>query len=273
MQYYINGQFVPSSKASIPFNDAGFLYGDGLFETMRFDNKYIFLYEKHINRLFQGLGIINLKISENKESLFGILNKVIHINNLESGIIRLMITRGNSDKNSSNYNIPCIYISIKPFYSLPDKPVKVVYLDETNYPIIRFTPAIKSMNYIGNMLSKRDCEKQGGYEPVFYNKNKIITECAIRNIFYIKNKVLYTPTLELGILSGVMRETVLNIASSIDLEIKETYINYDEINSMDEAFISSTGIGLLACYWNNWESKYQYTDLIKKELFKRIKNS
>ena len=123
------------------------------------------------------------------------------------------------------------------------------------------------------MLSKRDCEKQGGYEPVFYNKNKIITECAIRNIFFIKDKVLYTPTLDLGILSGVMRETVLNIADSINLEIKETYINYNDINSMDEAFISSTGIGLLACHWDHWKSEYQYTNIIKKELFKRIKNS
>ena len=184
-----------------------------------------------------------------------------------------MITRGDSNKTSPVFNMPCIYISIKPFYSIPDKPVKVVYLDETNYPIIRFTPAIKSMNYIGNMLSKRDCEKQGGYEPVFYNKDKIITECAIRNIFFIKDKVLYTPTLELGILSGVMRETVLNIADSLDLTIKETYIHYDDISTMDEAFISSTGIGLLACYWDNWESKYNYTNLIKKELFKRIKNS
>ena len=273
MQYYINGQFISSAKANIPFNDAGFLYGDGLFETMRFDNKNIFSYENHINRLFQGLGIIGLKIEENKKSLFSLLNKVIHINNLEFGIIRLMVTRGDTNKNSSHYNIPCIYISIKPFYSIPDRPVKVVYLDETNYPIIRFTPAIKSMNYIGNMLSKRDCEKQGGFEPVFYNKDRIITECAIRNIFYIKDKILYTPTLDLGILSGIMRETVLNIAKSLQLIVKETYINYDKIDSMDESFISSTGIGLLACYWDNWASEYHYTNLIKKELFKRIKNS
>ena len=273
MQYYINGEFIDSSKANISFNDAGFLYGDGLFETMRFDNKKIFSYQNHVKRLFHGLDIIDLEISETKESLFELLNKVIHINNLESGIIRLMITRGNSDKNFSDYHIPCIYVSIKSFYSIPEKPVKVVYLDETNYPIIRFTPAIKSMNYIGNMLAKRDCNQKGGYEPIFYNKDKIITECAIRNIFYIKNKALYTPTLDLGILSGVMRETILDIAYDMKLEIHEQYINYDDVNLMDEAFISSTGIGLLACYWDNWSSEYFYTNIIKKELFKRIKNS
>ena len=122
-------------------------------------------------------------------------------------------------------------------------------------------------------MALEDAKKEGAYEPVFISKDGFITECAIRNIFFIKDKVLYTPTLELGILSGVMRETVLSITDSLDLAIKETYIHYDDISTMDEAFISSTGIGLLACYWNNWESKYHYTNLIKKELFKRIKNS
>ena len=151
--------------------------------------------------------------------------------------------------------------------------MKVLYLDETKYPIIRFTPAIKSMNYIGNLLSKRDCEKQGGYEPVFYNKNQIITECAIRNIFYVKNKTLITPSLDLGILSGVMRDTIIGIAHDLKFKVLETHIEYTKINTMDEAFISSTGIGLLPCYWDGWKSDYIVTTLIKKELFKKIKNS
>ena len=123
------------------------------------------------------------------------------------------------------------------------------------------------------MLAKRDCQEKNAYEPIFYNKNNIITECAIRNIFYIKDKVLLTPSLDLGILSGVMRETIIDIAKKMDIKFLETHINFDNINTMDEAFISSTGIGLLPCYWNNWQSKYLKTNLIKKELFKRIKNS
>jgi len=273
MQYYIKGEFKSSLEANIPFNDAGFLYGDGLFETMRFDDKIIFSYNNHINRLFKSLQIIDLKINKDEFQILNLLNKVIHINNLKSGIIRLMITRGNTDKEASDYHVPCLYISIKPFYSIPNTPVRVIYLNETKYPIIRFTPAIKSMNYIGNMISKRDCERQGGFEPIFYNKERIITECAIRNIFYIKDKLLLTPSLDLGILSGVMRDTVLDIARKLNFKIVETHISYDDINSMDEAFITSTGIGLLLCYWEDWESKYIYTKIIKKELFKRIKNN
>ena len=105
------------------------------------------------------------------------------------------------------------------------------------------------------------------------NTKKIITECAIRNIFYFKDNKLITPSLDLGILSGVMRETILNIAKDLNFDIVETHIDYNIVNNMDEAFISSTGIGLLSCYWDGWNSDYVNTNLIKKELFKRIKNS
>ena len=226
--------------------------------------KIFFSYRKHIKRLFQGLSIINLDISETKDSLFNLLNKVIHINNLESGIIRLMITRGDSNKMSSAFNIPCIYISIKPFYSIPAKPVKVVYLDETNYPIIRFTPAIKSMNYLGNMLAKKQANNEKAFEPIFYNQNDIITECAIRNIFYIKNEELLTPSLDLGILSGVMRDNIINVAKKIGISCKEMHIKLDDVKSMDEAFISSTGIGLLPCFWDGWQSDFRLTSKLKK---------
>ena len=239
MYYYINGKFHLAENANIPFDDAGFLYGDGLFETMRFDNGVIFSPEKHLNRLSKGLKVINLKIEESSSELLHLLNRVIHKNNLDAGIIRLMVTRGIANKESSDFNIPRLYISIKPFYSIPTNPVKVIYLDEEKYPIIRFSPAIKSMNYIGNLLSKRECEKQGGYEPIFYNKNKIITECAIRNIFYIKKDTLLTPSPDLGILSGVMRNTVIQIAQNMNITVLEEHIDYNDINSMEEAYTNS----------------------------------
>ena len=270
--YYVNGKWIPHDKAQIPFNDAGFLYGDGLFETMRFDNKKIFSPLKHLNRLIGGLKIIDLPIKYSKNNLLSLINEIINKNTLKSGIIRLMITRGELITGQKIFN-PNIYLNIKPFYKIPKEPVNVIFLKESNYPIIRFTPAIKSMNYIGNMLAKKHTLKQNAFEPIFYNKENIITECAIRNIFFIKKNKLYTPTLELGILSGVMREVVLDIAKNLKIETIETYINFDQINSMDEAFITSTGIGILSCYWDGWESNYNISKQIKKELFNRIKNN
>ena len=266
MIYYVNGKFVDSASAKISINDLGFLYGDGLFETMRFDNKVLFSPYKHMERLLNGLKTINLKIRYNKEELISILTMVINKNTLNNGIIRLMITRGESDS-----NFPGVFITIKPFYNIPSDPVKIIFLSESDYPIIRFTPAIKSMNYLGNMLAKKEASRLGAFEPLFYNDKKIITECAIRNIFFIKDNTILSPSLDLGILSGVMRDTVFDIAREKGLPIEETHIKLEELQDMDEAFITSTGIGLLSCYWDNWNSSFEISKMIKKELLKRIK--
>ena len=270
--YYINGQWVEQQKAVIPFNDSGFLYGDGLFETMRFDNNSIFSFEKHYNRLESGLKVINLVIPYKQEELYNILNSLINKNSIKSGIIRMMITRGTIDSLLSKSN-PNIYISIKPFYKVPDNPVKVVFYSEKKFPIIRYNPAIKSMNYLGNMLAKKECEKDGAFEPVFFNSDNIITECAIRNIFFIKKNILLTPALDLGILSGVMRDTIIDIAKGLNIDYQESYININELDSIDEAFITSTGIGLLPCYWDDKKFTFDLTLEIKKELFYRINNT
>jgi branched-subunit amino acid aminotransferase/4-amino-4-deoxychorismate lyase len=120
------------------------------------------------------------------------------------------------------------------------------------------------------MLAKKDAEKAGAFEPVFYNRENIITECAIRNIFFIKGKTLITPGLDLGVLPGVMRDTIMEIAPQIGLSVIEDSIPFDSINEMDEAFISSTGIGLLPCYWVGWRSAFSITTLLKERLISII---
>jgi branched-subunit amino acid aminotransferase/4-amino-4-deoxychorismate lyase len=122
------------------------------------------------------------------------------------------------------------------------------------------------------MKAKKDAENQGAYEPIFYNSDGIITECAIRNVFYIKDGILLTPSLELGVLPGVMRSTIINIAIEMKIKVKETNIQFDIINEMDEAFISSTGIGLLPCYWDGWSSEFNLTQNIADKLNQQISN-
>ena len=128
------------------------------------------------------------------------------------------------------------------------------------------------MNYIGNMLAKKDAEKDNAFEPVFYNKDGFITECAIRNIFFIKENMILTPSKNLGVLPGVMRDTILSISKNLQFDVKETNIPLNSIKNMDEAFISSTGIGLLPCYWDNWKSDFIITSRIKENLNQLIKN-
>lgn len=268
---FLNGEFKPLNESAIAFNDGGFQYGDGLFETIRFQNGNIFSSKKHLRRLRKGLQVLDLHLEQTDESLILTLQQLIAKNQFKSGLLRLMVTRGIIEGTPWNYaGHPCVYISIRPLSPFPESPVKVVFLKEENYPIIRFSPAIKSMNYIGNMKAKKDAEQMGAYEPVFINNENYVTECAIRNIFFIKDDILFTPSLDLGVLPGVMRSTILEIAREIDLPTEESYISYSEINEMKEAFISSTGIGLLPCYWDGWVSDFDLTKKISAELNRRI---
>ena len=272
--HYINGIWEKAHVAKIPFNDAGFLLGDGLFETIRFDNKKLFKPYKHLERLFTSLDIIHINLEYPKEEIAHLLNEIIRRNDLQSGLLRLMVTRGDVEGPPWKYEgAASIYISIRPLSVEPNMPVKVIFYSETNYPIIRYTPAIKSMNYIGNMLAKKDAEKDNAFEPVFYNRDGFITECAIRNIFFIKENTILTPSKNLGVLPGVMRNVIISISKDLQFDIKETNIPMDSINSMDEAFISSTGIGLLPCYWDNWQSDFIITSKIKKNLNQLINNN
>ena len=262
---YINGVWRSSSDSTIPIYDAGFLLGDGLFETIRFDSRKLFYPEKHLERLSAGLDFIRIKLEKSSADIILLLEETIQRNSIQSGLLRLMVTRGEVEGPPWKYEgSRGIYITIRPLSPEPEYPVKIVFYPEEKYPIIRFNPAIKSLNYIGNMLAKKDAEKEGAFEPVFYNKDGYITECAIRNIFFIQDDTLLTPSTNLGILSGVMRGTIMSIANALNLTVKDTNISIESINDMDEAFVSSTGIGLLPCYWDGWQSDFKITSKLKK---------
>ena len=271
---YINGKWLSESDSKISIYDGGFLLGDGLFETIRFDNKNLFCIDKHLDRLNDGLDTIRIKLLQSNTEIKELLNNIIKLNSIKSGLLRLMITRGYLEGPPWKFDGPAnIYITIRPFSKQPTDPVEVIFYSENDYPIIRYNPAIKSLNYIGNMLAKKDADIKGAYEPVFYNKDGYITECAIRNIFFIKNNTLLTPNTTLGVLPGVMRSIIIDLAKKINLNINETYIPYKDIDKMDEAFISSTGIGLLPCLWEGWNSSFSVTNRLQNNLNKIIENN
>ena len=271
---FVNGVWQPASKSTVSLYDAGFLLGDGLFETIRFQNGRLFQPEKHLKRLHSGLNIIQIKLDKSNTELISCLEEMVLRNDVRSGLLRLMITRGKIEGTPWNFTgIPNVYISIRPLTEEPKEPVKVVFYPEGKYPIIRFNPAIKSLNYIGNMLAKKNAAKEGVFEPVFFNRDGYVTECAIRNIFFIQDKTLMTPGIDLGVLPGVMRETIMEIALELDLIVSEKIIPFNSINDMDEAFISSTGIGLLPCYWDGWNSEFPITYLLKERLNGIIDNN
>ena len=261
----MNGTWLENFDSTVPLYDAGFLFGDGLFETIRFDSRKLFYPEKHLERLSAGLDFIRIKLVKSSADIILLLEEIIQRNSIQSGLLRLMVTRGEVEGPPWKYEgLRGIYITIRPLSPEPEYPVKIVFYSEDKYPIIRFNPAIKSLNYIGNMLAKKDAEKEGAFEPVFYNKDGYITECAIRNIFFIQNDTLLTPSTNLGVLPGVMRGTIMSIANELNLTVEDANISIESINDMDEAFVSSTGIGLLPCFWNGWQSDFTIVSKLKK---------
>jgi len=267
MLIYANGTWVKADEAVVPFNDQGFLYGDSLFETVRVNHGHAFRLEKHLERMRSGMQTIRMDAADQLAKIPEILETYIAKNDLDSALTRIIITRGVSIgspwRSKSN---PSIYVTSRPVNSPEQWPVKVIFLEEKNYPLLRFHPAIKSGNYLGNMLAKKDAEDAGAFEPVFVNRDGYVTECAIRNVFFIKDNVLLTPSLELGVLPGVIRDTIMELASKRHLEVKETLITRDQVRHMDEAFISSTGVGVLPVTWDGYQSNYYHSKILREDL-------
>ena len=258
--YIMNGKTVPASEAQISVNDYGFMRGYAVFETIKFQNKKALGLNSHIDRLLKGLSFIKIMTNHIKrDEIISDINKIIQINNLRNGLIKIIITKGSVTDNKQSKLKPNIYITIKELYTIPQAPIKVVFYNESKYPILRFNPAIKSVNYLGNMMAIEDANKEDAFEVVFYNNSNAITECAMRNIFFVKNNTLITPALELGILPGTTRSNIAKIAKNINLKYSEKEVLIQDINSMDEAFICSSVIGILPCYWDEWKSDYSIT--------------
>ena len=259
---YYKGKFL--KRKDIPINDNLFR-GLGVFETIKFINKKMIFFNEHIDRLFLNNNFFNFKkITKNK--IHDIAIQTINKNNLSNGLIKIIIVPIGEEFNEVEY-----YIFIRELPNINTNLARIKFYSESIYPIFRFKPAFKSLFYMGNMLAIKDAKSEGVFEPIFYNDKNIITEGAVRNIFFIKNNTIYTPNLNLGILDGVTRTKVLELGKKLNYKISESMINYDDINKMDEAFITSTAIGVLPCYWDGWNSNHSITLNLKKHYNQMIK--
>ena len=256
---YYKGKFLDSKTININEN---LFRGIGIFETIKFINKKMLFFDEHIDRLFSNNFFDKSKINKEKIHLDAI--KVINKNSISKGLIKIIMLPLSENWNDLEY-----YVFIRELPKNTEDCVKIIFYSENLYPILRFHPMYKSLSYMGNIMAIRDAKLKGAFEPIFYNKFHIITEGAIRNIFFIKNHTIYTPSSELGILNGITRQKVIQLAISEGYKVNETHINYDDINSMDEAFITSSAIDILPCDWNGWSSHHAITIKLKN-LYKEI---
>lgn len=250
---YSCGSWMPQSEATVPFMDSGFWYGDGLFETLLVSTGKLFRPHKHLDRMREGMATLEIEFPVSEVELIGLMEEMVRRNQLTESTLRLMLTRGTLPGAPFTFSGPAnLFIGLRYTQPEPPFPVKVIFASESDYPIARRSPAIKSMTYLWNMLAIRDANRQDAFEPVFINGEGVITECAVRNIFFIDGDILRTPDLSLGILPGVTRDLVLELAPALGLSINTAPITREAANDMDEAFIASTGIGIYPVTWEGY---------------------
>jgi branched-chain amino acid aminotransferase len=251
MLVYVDGHFKPRKKALVSVFDHGFLYGDGIYETMRAYEGYLFLVKKHLSRLKKSAQSISLRLPMPLDQIENALNETLKVNNLREAYVRIQISRGIGEigLDPALCPSPTMVIVAKPFHDYPEaqyqKGVSVALVrTRRNHPLA-LPPSIKGTNFLNNILAKIESIKAGAYEAVMLNWEGYVAEGTISNVFMVKKGVLYTPGLETGILEGVTRDLVLRLARRKGIPVRETFLKPNQLRAADECFITNTTMEIM----------------------------
>jgi len=248
---YINGLFTPLRNAKISILDRGFCYGDGLFETLRASNGQIFYIEQHIDRLFDSLQKVLIELPMTRLELTNVIKETLARNKYKNAIIRLMVTRGDTESNiqiDSKIH-PTLVINIRPFIPLPKlaykKGVRVMLFQERANLVNGISLRLKSCNYLSNILIKELSNKKNYTEGVVVDPDFGVTEGTTSNIFIVEQGQIKTPPLSPYVLAGITRQIVLEIARDHKIPLTEEKITADELIYADEVFITNSCIEIV----------------------------
>ncbi|MCX6967758.1 MAG: branched-chain-amino-acid transaminase [Verrucomicrobia bacterium] len=246
---YIDGAFYPENEAKISVFDHGLLYGDGIFEGIRFYNGRIFKLEEHIDRLYDSARAIALTIPLSKAEMTEATLESCRQNELRDGYIRLVVTRGVGDlglnpKNCPRATVIIIAASIKLYpEELYRNGLSVVTCATRRMTPGALSPAIKSLNYLNNILAKIEAGDAG--EGLMLNEQGYVAECTGDNVFVLKNGHLFTPTISAGALRGITRGVVLDIAEEFGMPVKEADLTRYDLFTADECFLTGTAAEII----------------------------
>ena len=251
MKIYIDGQFYDKENAKISVFDHGLLYGDGVFEGIRFYNGRVFRLEEHIDRLFDSARAIALNIGMDKSAVIEATLETIRQNNLQDGYIRLVVTRGVGDLGLNPMLCPkaslFIIASKITLYSADkyENGLDVVTCATRRIPHGALSPMVKSLNYLNNVMAKIEAQNAGAGEGLMLNEQGFVSECTGDNIFIIKNGVITTPPISAGALAGVTRSVVFDLAAEFGIPIHEPMMTRYDIFTADECFLTGTAAEII----------------------------
>jgi len=246
MYLNLNGRIVPREDAVVSVFDHGFLYGDGVYETLRAYGGVVFMLEEHLARLERSASLIGLVLPLGQEAVRDAVYQTLKANSLGDAYVRITVSRGAGP------------IGLDP--ALCERPTFVVHAGELpRYPerfydegvrlIIPRTrrnlrealdPRIKSLNFLNNIQAKREALEAGAFEALMLNHRDRLTECTVANVFFARGGALLTPSVECGILDGITRGHVIALAEREGLKVIEGKFRKEELFRAEEVFITNT---------------------------------
>jgi branched-chain amino acid aminotransferase len=243
---YINGTLHDKADAKISVYDHGLLYGDGVFEGIRVYSGKVFRLREHIDRLYESANHIWLEIPLSREQMSQAVVDTVKANNKRDGYIRLIVTRGSGSlgldpRKCSDPQVIIIVDDItlypKEFY---ENGLDVVTASTIRNHSNAVNPRVKSLNYLNNILAKIEAVRAGCQEAIMLNAQGEVAECTGDNLFVVKAGVLRTPPIHAGILEGVTRDAVMELARAAGIEVQEASLTRHDVYAADECFLTGT---------------------------------
>ena len=242
----INGVIQPIAEATIPVMDHGFLFGDSIYETMRAYQGRFFRFDAHFDRLRNSADGLELVLPLTKEEFLERCEQTVAAAEQPDGAVRIIVTRGVGPMHIDpiGCDSPNVLVFARPRPRYPEG----AYLNGLNIAIVErrrnakksLDPNVKSGNYLNNVLALVEARKAGAFEGIMCNAEGFIAEGTTSNLFLVKDGVLRTAPLSVGLLSGITRRTVLELAQTLGIPLNEERFTAEELRGADEAFITST---------------------------------
>jgi branched-chain amino acid aminotransferase len=251
LKIYIDGQYLDEANAKISVFDHGLLYGDGIFEGIRAYNGRVFKLKEHIDRLFYSAKAILLTIPMSHAEIMRAVVDTCRQNGIRDGYIRLVVTRGvgGLGLNPNRCRKPSVIVIADKIQLYPAEMYERG-LDIITVPTVRnlhsaLNPAIKSLNYLNNILAKIEANNGGCEEAIMLNSEGYVSECTGDNIFIMKDGQMFTPPLSAGALYGITRGVVMELARQAGIPVSEPNLTRYDMFNADECFLTGTGAELI----------------------------
>jgi len=251
MWVYLNKEFIKDDQARISVFDRGFLFGDGIFETLRVHDARPLFLERHLKRLRRSCESIGLTLPLPEPPWDKILRELVDRNHLEHTMIRITISRGIGGKgpDPSGCLHPTIVLFPRPAPQLTQDQleygVSLAILNTRRQPSCALPSHVKSLNYLNNVLAKQEANEAHTFDGLLLNIDGHLAECTTSNMFFVKNQRLHTPSLQCGILPGITRGIVLELAQAKGIVVQEGTYRPEDLLDADECFLTNTGFGVL----------------------------